>query len=197
MVRGALQGLPAPEVHTLKHGSHTGLEGHRTEQQGRCHADPGGSHKGWGCQDWRSVSKLEGGPQKPQRAKEGQAGGPWEDAWDPSPPAHVTPVCIVTKTPWEQVQPHSPPQPLASTLVPSAAPPGTCPSRRLGVRGLAAIATMGVSSLIPPDPLHRFCLSLCPATTRPPGLWPPVGLGHRKMLIGGPGGRLGCLFPRE
>lgn len=150
MVRGALQGLPAPEVHTLKHGSHTGLEGHRTGQQGRCQADPGGSHKGWGCQDWRSISKLEGGPQKPQGAKEGQAGGPWEDAGTQAPQP-VSRLCAQLLKPLGSG---------AATLAPSAigqhlgalgSPARDLPLQETGVRGLAAIATMGVSSLIPPD----------------------------------------------
>lgn len=56
--RGVFQSLPAPEVHTLIHGSHTGLEGHRAagEVSGRLR----GFTRGVRLAGLRSMEKARG-----------------------------------------------------------------------------------------------------------------------------------------
>ena len=81
VVRRALQGPPAPEVHTLKHGSHAGLED--TGQDGRRGGRrPWGATQGVGLGAGTPSVSWGAAPQRPQKAKEGRADEPQGAAWD-------------------------------------------------------------------------------------------------------------------
>ena len=182
VVHGALQRLPAPEVHTLEHGGHAGLED--TGQDGRRGIRRPQGHARGG----HSISKLGGSPQRPQGAKEGWADEPQGAAWDPSPPGPCDTLGRFTEKPHECRCSPSAPSAISQHWVPSAALPGPTTSRSLEFGGLAAT---------PQIPSPQISLTPSPAVTRPlvSGLcW---GWATGRYWNGRQGRRLGCLLPQE
>ena len=186
VVHGALQRLPAPEVHTLEYGGHAGLED--TGQDGRRGIRRPQGHARGRAGGWHSISKLGGSPQRPQGAKEGWADEPQAAAWDPSPPGPCDTSDTFTEKPHECRCSPSAPSAISQHWVPSAALPGPTTSRSLEFGGLAAT---------PQIPSPQISLTPSPAVTRPlvSGLcW---GWATGRYLNGRQGRRLGCLLPQE
>ena len=136
---------------------------------------------------WHSISKLGGSPQRPQGTKEGWADEPQAAAWDPSPPGPCDTSDTFTEKPHECRCSPSAPSAISQHWVPSAALPGPTTSRSLEFGGLAAPP--------PPDPLSPDLPHPVPCSNQATGLWPLLGLGHRKVLEWTAGKEVGVSAP--
>ena len=156
VVRRALQGPPAPEVHTLKHGSHAGLED--TGQDGRRGGRrPWGATQGVGLGAGTPSVSWGAAPQRPQKAKEGRADEPQGAAWDSNPTGPCDTLGTFTEKPHGRRCSPSAPSAIGQHWMPSAALPGPTTSRSLG---------FGAWLQLPQIPSPQISLAPSPAVTR-------------------------------